>query len=1011
MSLRKTYSSLRKLRFGGVMPQNRLGYPVHKIPIPTEHTVNQGKLFVVKPQNLKEKERKEDIKSCFFLATNIRESGLEDTPSLAMDVERADYNGTLLFLPDDGTLQVCVSSDEKLVFFKIGNALIDKMVLPENSLKAAYFADDYASAVFEFLKNFGYIYVSFVQTGRALYRFLRDRRGASVTKVSAQEMEEKHHHELRKYENFQRDPIAVVRPDDLSDEAENLLIDSAFVSDDILRNGLPSIPQTTRRKPLVRQTRSISKQADDANLITPLHIDSGVLTDRSTRSGEDETSIDGEPMQMIRETPALFDPPLYYSVDSEKKFVISYNDFKTLYNNDWINDTLIDFFIAYEMHRAVHELRLVQKNDIFAFNSFFFTKLLTNSNSLEVPPYYENIRRWLAKVDLMSYNSVIIPVNEHLHWFFIIIKNLPKLLEHAKTKQNHEIHAGDEKYQSTKTIVEIFVIDSLRQSHANLGPPLKDVIKQYCKEKHNVDISTDSIRFKNARVSKQRNFNDCGIHVIYNIRKWLGSPTTCELIWKTHGKPKSQIFKTSERDAMRRVCIDLLLDLHSKQPHSDLLRQNEKADDAQSDDEVELISCLSSYANNPEERMETEVSQSKDISGTSIGIPPESQKEATLSKKRLSDWSKEISESNDNLRPKIINGTSEEQNTEKEIHHKTLDPRVIDEASTMSSRSLENRYTSVEHPEIRRSLIGLSLNKNCVDFLNDIFKNNSQRYDEATRKRIYGLVEEYITLNSLEGVQIQKLEEKIKKALKKPPEPMDEPFVIEDLDESSSKTRPNFEDPDDSNSELNKSVGELSISGTRITDKRREDRIEEAKRRISSCSTNGSESSEIATSDLEIMDDDLELVSEVSLIFSSPQEKRERLTSKSPSSKKSRKNTGEASHSSHSRLEPEITQISEYQKPHTSPRSGSPKSSKAQWPRNQTSSSMAPKASKKTTLSDLSRRTRGSKEDRFSENTQSDDVVELTEIDEERHSPTRKPQEMLLKTTKRRRVEAVEKST
>lgn len=72
---------------------------------------------------------------------------------------------------------------------------------------------------------------------------------------------------------------------------------------------------------------------------------------------------------------------------------ISYNDFKTLYNNGWINDSVIDFFIEYEIDEAVKNVPTLARSDVFAFSSFFFTKLVSKPAGQANTDYYENIKR------------------------------------------------------------------------------------------------------------------------------------------------------------------------------------------------------------------------------------------------------------------------------------------------------------------------------------------------------------------------------------------------------------------------------------------------------------------------------------------------------------------------------------------------------------------------------------------------------------------------------------------
>ncbi|KAL7665752.1 Ubiquitin-like protease family profile domain-containing protein [[Candida] zeylanoides] len=286
-------------------------------------------------------------------------------------------------------------------------------------------------------------------------------------------------------------------------------------------------------------------------------IDGGV--DDVADDGVEVSSDDAPAAAAPRESPPPFDPPLNYAFSDAKRFVVTKTDFKTLYNNDWINDSVVDFFIKYDIDRAVQR-GSVERRQIYAFNSFFFGKLMGGED------HYANVRRWLSKVDLMAYDSVIIPINEHSHWYGCVIRGLPRVL--AQARQGAAMAALDglddvEAVRSTRC--EIFVIDSLSQKHANIHWPLKKLVIDYAAERHGVEVAKDHFRVVNARVPKQNNFNDCGIHLIYNVRRWLSDPTECERIWKGNSRHQARMFfRAAERNVMRQTLRQTLIELRAE---------------------------------------------------------------------------------------------------------------------------------------------------------------------------------------------------------------------------------------------------------------------------------------------------------------------------------------------------------------------------------------------------------------------------------------------------------------
>ncbi|KAL6450780.1 ULP2 Ubiquitin-like-specific protease 2 [Candida maltosa Xu316] len=290
------------------------------------------------------------------------------------------------------------------------------------------------------------------------------------------------------------------------------------------------------------------------------------------------------------EAPAKFSPDLQYRFPDGKLFRINFTDFSTLYNNDWINDAVIDFCIKFDIEEAIQE-GVVKREEIYAFNSFFYNKL----NSIELdgttPNYYKNVQRWVQRLDLMSFPYIVIPIHEKHHWYCCIIRGLPALLEMAqKLKQQDENESKSESTEKFKKWgAEIFVFDSLGLKRENVKIPLKTFIIDYCKDRHNVNIRKDQIRVTLAKVPKQNNYNDCGIHVLFNVKKWLFNMEACESLWRKHQlSTMRNIFVAAERNNMRKYWIDKLLELHSNQePIQDSAKTETTHDD--DDDDIEII--------------------------------------------------------------------------------------------------------------------------------------------------------------------------------------------------------------------------------------------------------------------------------------------------------------------------------------------------------------------------------------------------------------------------------------
>lgn len=833
MSLRKDFSSLRKRVTSGFQPKNLLRPKVHTIDIPDESTINKGAICIVNPKDTSEKVQSTEMKTCFFLPLSILESGLSDKPLLSVDLLWADYNGTIIEAPK---LRLIVSSTKDSMALVSDEAYIDKLAIVADTVESAAFSEDHQFMLLILKKTFGYFYLHFSSDDSELLLFLNKTAahwGLQESVSRQPDLEPAYKRAHQRHMDLTKDPETLIRIEDLPQENQSTSNSRSASpqsdSDAVLKNGLPIVTPT---KPLPRHnTRSTTRLAKE----DPNRLEQVKLGDSGTQ--ERQTYDEDEPQE--QEQPASFDPPLKYSLSNGKKFTINYNDFKTLYNNDWINDTIIDFFIAYEIDKAISETHAIKEDDVYAFNSFFFTKLMSKSDELApAPNYYENIRRWLSKIDLLSYKSVVIPVNEYLHWYCLVIKNLPLLVRTVKAykvKESLEIakkgHANDlEKLEDKEPAAEVFVFDSLRHKHPNIEEPLREVIDKYCQEKLGIEVPGKLIKFVNAPVPRQRNFNDCGIHVICNVARWLLDPRECETMWRTNNKiPKNFYGSIIQRQETRRSLIKLLLELREMQPPDESQSTSAKEED-ESDGEIELISY---HTSKPEEKseenkesaeaeksaehlesMQTDANEKDDSKKEdlldlnhndheeqrqeepktlfdALKMPEKTPtKEAALDKENLFKIT-EDDESSES--PSVKKSSKQEKNV---TPRRTLDPRVY---SPMSQPKKTCSFVQIEHPDVRYLCRSTKVKPHTVHALNDVFKDHTKKLEHDKESAVLDFIGKYNFFDpKKERIQAEHLLNTLKDSFKAPPAPMEEPFVIHDADDSSG--------------ELNRSVGELRIT-------------------------------------------------------------------------------------------------------------------------------------------------------------------------------------------------------
>ncbi|KAK0728160.1 hypothetical protein B0T26DRAFT_697030 [Lasiosphaeria miniovina] len=94
------------------------------------------------------------------------------------------------------------------------------------------------------------------------------------------------------------------------------------------------------------------------------------------------------------------------------------DDIPRLDEGECLNDNLIGFGLRYLFDKLASRNEDLNKR-VYLHNSFFYEKLRSTKSKIN----YDGVKSWTAKVDLLSYDYIIVPVNEHYHWWVAIICN------------------------------------------------------------------------------------------------------------------------------------------------------------------------------------------------------------------------------------------------------------------------------------------------------------------------------------------------------------------------------------------------------------------------------------------------------------------------------------------------------------------------------------------------------------------------------------------------------------
>ncbi|TCD69028.1 hypothetical protein EIP91_009091 [Steccherinum ochraceum] len=97
---------------------------------------------------------------------------------------------------------------------------------------------------------------------------------------------------------------------------------------------------------------------------------------------------------------------------------VTRGDLKRLEPNQYLNDILIEFGLKLwlaDLRATNPELA----DQVHLFGSYFYQKL----NVRNKEQGYQSVRKWTSRIDIFSKKYLIVPINEHLHWYLAIICN------------------------------------------------------------------------------------------------------------------------------------------------------------------------------------------------------------------------------------------------------------------------------------------------------------------------------------------------------------------------------------------------------------------------------------------------------------------------------------------------------------------------------------------------------------------------------------------------------------
>lgn len=324
--------------------------------------------------------------------------------------------------------------------------------------------------------------------------------------------------------------------------------------------------------------------------------------------------------QMNPEWRNLWTTPLTYPIVGKNRATVDLEDIARLDEGEYLNDNLITFYFRY-FQEKMNEQKPELAAKVHFFNSFFYDKLRqkpTNGSTA-----FDGVRSWTSKIDLFGFDYLFLPVNEHAHWYLVLIANpgytLPAKgfddreksreevtptrsplaeVEHdlsginidghniqrqtrQRSNQDQSPIAETQSFKSdpgtdrraTKT-PNIITLDSLGNSHPTTIRVLKSYLIDEAKDKKGAvgNLATGSTA--KYGLPQQNNYCDCGIFLIAYLELFLRDPDDAFQKMVSRESVEWSIDPNKWRADLR----DLIFQLHKEQvEHEERERQVRRA--------------------------------------------------------------------------------------------------------------------------------------------------------------------------------------------------------------------------------------------------------------------------------------------------------------------------------------------------------------------------------------------------------------------------------------------------
>lgn len=208
--------------------------------------------------------------------------------------------------------------------------------------------------------------------------------------------------------------------------------------------------------------------------------------------------------------------------ETKEKITFTEHDKAQLQSPNYLNDTIISFFMQYYMDNSVDESL---KSKVHVFSSFFLSKIksiYSNKQCSDKATINGNCAsRWLKGVKIFEKDFLFLPVCEDDHWLLAIVC-YPSRVPVINTEA-----IPDEKLREPA----VFVLNSMKTPPAAVKKVLQRFLTNQWRIERNQERSfaihnakPNGIRLLFPEVPQQKNNYNCGVYLLNYFKCFLRSP-------------------------------------------------------------------------------------------------------------------------------------------------------------------------------------------------------------------------------------------------------------------------------------------------------------------------------------------------------------------------------------------------------------------------------------------------------------------------------------------------------